>query len=181
MLKNTSLAVALLLVLTSGYCKTTYARSHTEECGSNFNKRILADIKRSFPELTVLQKNGRVIQYAWEDLHKAHIIEGRETTHLKSLLSLFNGSSLGERHLFIVSGETALPPKYDNSFVGYLLYKQIDGANVMIKLRRSASAWDVVSKQTVAGKRILPTKECLDGLEKNSMPRDSSPGSHPFL
>jgi hypothetical protein len=164
MIRKTSLILTFILVIFLGNINITYASSRikNDECWSNLNKRILDDIKKSFPELTVLQKNeGRVTQYYWDDLHKTILINGRETTHIKSLLPLFTGSSQGEKQLFIVSGEKALPPKYDNSFVGYMLFKQIDGTNVMIKLRRSDTAWDVVGKRKAAGKRILPTKECL--------------------
>lgn len=96
-----------------GNINITYASSSikNDECGSNLNKRILDDIKMSFPELTVLQKNkGRVTQYYWDDLHKAILIEGRETTHIKSLLPLFTGASQGEKQLFIVSGEESPAP-----------------------------------------------------------------------
>jgi hypothetical protein len=148
----------------------TYASSNSlknDDCSSNLNERILDDLRGSFPELKILQEKqetGKVTKYDYYDFHKAIIIEGRETTHINSLLPLFSGTSIGNRHLFIVSGEEVLPPKYDNSFIGYMVYKQTDGTNVMIKLRRSDKAWEVVSKQKLAGRKILPTKECLEKL-----------------
>ncbi|MEO2075959.1 MAG: hypothetical protein ABGX20_11365 [Bacillus sp. (in: firmicutes)] len=170
MIKKLLIILTLILMNTFLNFNVTYASDNSlknDECSSNLNKRILDDTQGSFPELKILQEKqetGKVTKYNLDDFHKAIIIEGRESSHIKSLLPLFSGTSLGDRHLFIVSGEEALPPKYDNSFIGYLIYKQTDGANVMIKLRRTDKVWEVVSKQKVAGRRILPTKECLDKL-----------------
>lgn len=47
-----------------------------------------------------------------------------------------------------------------------MLFKQIDGTNVMIKLKRSDTAWNVMNKRKAAGKRIPPTKDCLDEAGK---------------
>ena len=155
--------MSLLLTFTFVNANITYSSSRNEmdECWNNLNQRILHDIKESFPELSILDRDkGRVTQYTMDDLHKVIIIEGRETSHLKSLLPLFTGSNQGERRLFIVSGEKAVPPKYENSFVGYLLYKEEDGTNVMVKLRRSDSSWDVVSTRRVSGERMFFSKEC---------------------
>ncbi len=150
-------------MLTIANTNTTYSSSKLEldECWNSLNQRILHDIKASFPELSILDRDkGRVTHYTYDDLYKVIIIEGRETSHLKSLLPLFNGYNQGERRLFIVSGEKAIPPKYDNSYVGYLLYKELDGTNVMIKLRRSDTSWDVVNIAKVRGDRIFPSKGC---------------------
>lgn len=173
MIKKLSIVLTLILMNIFLNFNATYASNNSlniDECSSNFNKRILDDIKGSFPELKILQEKqetGKVTKYDYYDIHKAIIIEGRETTHIRSLLPLFSGTSLGIRHLFIVSGEEALPPKYDNSFIGYMVYKQTDGTNVLIKLRRSDKAWEVGSKQKVAGRIILHNKECLDKLINN--------------
>jgi hypothetical protein len=167
-MKRLSLLLISILMIIFWDINITYGSTSlkNDECWCNLNKRILEDIKRSFPELIVLQNYGKVTKYDYHDLYKAGIIEGRETQHIKSLKPLFAGANQGDRHLYIVSGEKELPPKYNNSFVGYMLYKQIDGKNVMIKLRRSDSAWDVVSKQEVAAKRVLPTKECLNRISQ---------------
>jgi hypothetical protein len=156
--KKVSILLSLILMnifLNFNVAYTSNYSLKNDECSRNFNKRILEDMKESFPELKILhnkQEKGK------------DIVEGRETTHIKSLLPLFTGTSLGNRHLFIISVEEALPPKYDNSFVGYMVYKQTDGTNVMIKLRRSDTAWEVISKQKATGRRILPTKKCLEKL-----------------
>jgi hypothetical protein len=167
-MKILSLLLISVLVIIFGDINITYGSTSlkNDECWCNLNKRILADIKISFPELIVLQNDSKVTHYNHHDLYKTVIIEGRKTKHIESLEPLFIGSSQGDRHLYIVSGQEFLPPKYDNSFVGYMLYKQINGTNVMIKLRRSESAWEVVSKQKVPAKRILPTKECLDNASQ---------------
>lgn len=173
MIKKLSILLTLILMnifLNFNVTFASYNSLKNDECSSNLNKRVLDDIKESFPELKILQEKqetGKVTKYDYYDFHKAIIIEGRETTHIKSLLPLFSGTSLGNRHLFIVSEGEALPPKYDNSFIGYMVYKQTDGTNVMIKLRRSDKAWELVSKQKVAGRKILPTKGCLDKLINN--------------
>ncbi|MCQ6276374.1 hypothetical protein JMM81_15775 [Bacillus sp. V3B] len=169
MIKRILQVMSLLLIFNFVNTNMTYSASSLEkdECWKNLNQRILHDIKVNFPELSILdQDKGRVTQYTMDDLHKVIIIEGRETSHLKSLLPLFTGSNQGERKLFIVSGEESIPPKYDNSFVGYLLYKELDGTNVMIKLRRSDTSWDVVSSRKVNGDRLFLSKECQCKLDE---------------
>lgn len=163
MIKRILQVMSLLLIFTIVNTNMAYSSSRLEkdECWNNFYQKILHDIKTSFPELSILDRDkGRVTHYTMDDLHKVIIIEGRETSHLKSLLPLFTGSNQGERRLFIVSGGKAIPPKYDNSFVGYLLYKELDGTNVMIKLRRSDTSWDVVNIGKVSGERMFPSKGC---------------------
>lgn len=114
MFKRILQVMSLLLMLTVANTNTTYSSSRLEmdECWNNLNQRILHDIKADFSELSILdQDKGRVTHYTYDDLHKVIIIEGRETSHLKSLLPLFTGSNQGERRLFIVSGEKSIPPK----------------------------------------------------------------------
>jgi len=158
MIKRILQVMSLLLIFTLMNTNTTYSSSPSEEdnCLNSFRQKILHDIKKDFPELSILDRDkGRVTSYSVDDLHKVIIIEGRETSHLKSLLPLFTGSNQGERKLFIVSGEKAIPPKYNNYFVGYLLYKELDGTNVMIKLRKSDTSWDVVNISKVSGDRMF--------------------------
>ena len=172
MIKKLSILLTLILMnifLNFNVACASYNSLKNNDCSSNFNKRILDDIKESFPELKILQEKqeiGKVAKYDYNDFHKAIIIEGRETTHIKSLLPLFSGASLGNRHLFIVSGEEALPPKYDNSFIGYMVYKQTDGTNVMIKLRRSENAWEVVGKQKGSWKKNTPYQTMFRQTDK---------------
>ena len=163
MIKRILQVMSLLLIFTLMNTNTTYSSSPSEEdnCLNSFRQKVLHDIKKDFPELSILDRDkGRVTSYSVDDLHKVLIIEGRETPSLKSLFPLFIGSHQGERRLFIVSGDKPLPPKYDNTFVGYLLYKELDGTNVMIKLRRSDTSWDVVNISKVSGDRMFLSKEC---------------------
>jgi hypothetical protein len=152
-----------LLILNFANTNITHSSSgfEKEECWNNLNQRILHDIKTDFPVLSILDQDAsRVTQYTMDDLHKVIIIEGGETSHIKSLLPLFTGSNQGERRLFIISGDKSIPPKYDNSFVGYLLYKELDGTNVMINLRRSDTSWDVVNISKASGDKMFLSKEC---------------------
>ncbi|MBF0705797.1 hypothetical protein IQ283_04195 [Alkalihalobacillus hwajinpoensis] len=157
-LRVSALTISFLIVslITS---PDTYAFSEDNHL-CNIDQLIVKDITRSYPELMPLLKSNNSIRYSIDDLQKALVIEGTETSHLKSLFPLFNGASQGEKMLFILGGEESLPPKYDNSFVGYLIYKAIDGSNVKITLRRGTASWDIVSKDKEKGKRVYLSEKC---------------------
>ncbi|WP_257351539.1 hypothetical protein [Pseudalkalibacillus decolorationis] len=109
------------------------------EC-TKFNSAVLLDIKRSFPELNVLDdEKEKVLDYTLRDLQKAKIAVGKNDRHINSLLRYFEGGSIGERRLFILGGQPS--EKYESNIAGYLLYKEIDGTNVFVKLRLTKDKW----------------------------------------
>lgn len=149
----------LFISLISSY--NTYAFSDMDEnrlC--NIDQVIVKDITMSYPELIPLLKDDNSLRYSIDDLQKALVIVGTETSHLKSLLPLFSGASQGVKMLLIVGGKEPLPPKYDNSFVGYFIYKEIDGSNVKITLRRGTTSWDIVSKDKERSNTVSLSKKC---------------------
>ncbi|WP_270182324.1 hypothetical protein [Alkalihalobacillus sp. CinArs1] len=158
--KVSALSIPFLFIsLLSSY--NTYAFSDSDESRScNINQLVVKDITSSYPELIPYLKDDNSLRYSIDDLQKALIIEGTESSHLKSLLPLYSGASQGEKMLLIVGGMEPLPPKYDNSFVGYFIYKKIDGSNVKITLRRGTASWDIVSKDIERSKTVSLSKKC---------------------
>lgn len=149
----------LFISLITSY--NTYAYSDSYESRScNINQLVVKDITGSYPELIPFLKDDNSLRYSIDDLQKALIIEGTESSHLKSLFPLFSGASQGEKMLLIVGGMEPLPPKYDNSFVGYFIYKEIDGSNVKVTLRRGTASWDIVSKDIERSKPVYLSKKC---------------------
>jgi hypothetical protein len=110
----------------------------------NFKQKVIDDVKASFPkDLEVLKNKDNVAEYTLNDLHKVTLAIGKKDTHLNSLFSLFMGTNYGERRLYIVNGQSPTI-KYTNSFIGYLMYKEVDGTNVLKILRRGEQEWEVV-------------------------------------
>ncbi|MDQ0888760.1 hypothetical protein QFZ81_003848 [Paenibacillus sp. V4I9] len=109
----------------------------------NFKQKVIEDVIASFSkDLAPLVNKHNVAEYTLNDLHKATIAIGKRDTHLESLISLFIGTSYGERRLYIISGQPTTF-KYKNSFIGYFLYKEVDGTNVLKIIRRGEKVWEV--------------------------------------
>ncbi|HYK74836.1 MAG TPA: hypothetical protein VEV44_17215 [Pseudoneobacillus sp.] len=107
---------------------------------NEFDNLILLDIVDSFDldlsgyqELRYSDLNLRVGGNIKEQLDKI------------SLQHMFVGASLGERRLFLESGLEGTE--------GYLLYKRIDGNNVLKKLHKTENIWVVMSEDEVKADR----------------------------
>lgn len=83
---------------------------------------------------------------------------GKEDTHLNSLIALFKGTSIGDRQLLIISDKYC--PKWGNAFTGYFFYKEIDGINVFLEIKRGDKVWEIVKQNKIRGKYI--TLEQID-------------------
>ncbi len=112
----------------------------------NNNDKIIQEIKEVFSkELVSLKKNENHYEYSYFDLDKSLIAVGKYDSHLNSLMKLFEGKYQGEKRLFIVGNQPSTK-KYDNSYVAFLLYREPDGENVLLKLRKGDKEWEIVDK-----------------------------------
>ena len=64
-------------------------------------------------------------------------------------MALFRGTSIGERQLLIISDKYS--QKWGNAFTGYIFYKEIDGTNVLLKIKEEIKS-GVVERSKVRGK-----------------------------
>jgi hypothetical protein len=126
------------------------------------NNKIEEDIISSFPLLKDLKEKDNYYSYKYNDLIKMKIPIGKEDTHLNSLIALFRGTSVGERQLLIISDKYS--KKWDNAFTGYLFYKETDGTNILVKIKRGTKKWEIEKQSKVRGKYITLeqiNKECV--------------------
>lgn len=122
------------------------------ECYDLLNKNVQKDIQASYPFLKDLRKKENAWSYDYKDLIKMSLPIGKKDPHLDSLISLFSGTSIGERRLVITSEEYS--EKWGNSLTGYIFYKEINGRNVLLKIKRGPEKWEVVEKRKVLGRYI---------------------------
>lgn len=124
-----------------------------EEYTRQFNSLVIEDVKKSFEENLTPLITGRPTEYDSSDIHKAKLAVGIKNRFLDSLGELLSGVSLGERKLYIVGGQPQTM-KYQNRFIGFLLYKKLNGKNVLVKIRRGEKQWEVVEITEKTGKHI---------------------------
>ncbi|MBU8917783.1 hypothetical protein BGM25_17250 [Bacillus sp. FJAT-29953] len=139
----------VLLLVFQATCFPVTANS---ACYDLLNKKVQEDIQTSYPFLKNLMKKDNAWNYDYEDLIKMGLPIGKKDSHLDSLISLFSGTYIGEKRLIITSGKYS--EKWGNSFTGYIFYKEINGLNVLIKIKRGPEKWEVVEKSKVRGRYI---------------------------
>ncbi|USK32556.1 hypothetical protein LIT25_18415 [Bacillus sp. F19] len=135
-----------------------------EDCTYRLNTKIQQDVISSFPALDILKDYKNLWRFKHDDLINIRILIGKEDTHLNSLISMFYGTSMGDKELIIINGEYT--QKSGDSFTGYLLYKEIDGTNVLAQLKKGSKNWEVVKVEKVKGKYITRAqidKSCVKG------------------
>lgn len=133
-----------------------------DKCRELLNNKIQEDITSSFPLIKDLKKKDNTLIFKYNDLIKMVIPIGKEDTHLNSLIKFFHGTSIGERQLLITTDR--YNRKSDNNFTGYVYYKELNGTNVLLKLKRGTKRWEVVQKSKIRGKYITLAqinKDCL--------------------
>lgn len=133
-----------------------------DDCMYHLNEKIQEDISLSYPVLKELKEKDSALIYKYDDLIKMKIPIGKEDTHLNSLISLFRGTSIGDRQLLISSVEYST--KWGNAYTGYLFYKEINGTNVLLEIKRREKVWEVVKQHKVRGKYITLeqiSKDCV--------------------
>lgn len=134
-----------------------FASSQTiDNCMHLLNNKIQQDIESSYPVIKELKEKDSVLVYKYNDLIRIRVPIGKEDSHLNSLIALFHGTSIGERQLLIISEKYS--QKWGNAFTGYVFYKEIDGTNVLLKIKRGDKVWEVVKQSKVPGKYITLEK-----------------------
>jgi hypothetical protein len=71
---------------------------------------------------------------------------------LEFLMALFYGTSIGERELVMMNHHI------ENTSSGYLFYKELNGTNVLLEIKREEESWRIISKRKVRGKYITLEK-----------------------
>ncbi|MCQ6275433.1 hypothetical protein JMM81_10725 [Bacillus sp. V3B] len=145
----------LLFMITSQ--QTVLASPMTfEDCLTQLNNEIQKDIKNSFPLLKQIEKKSN--EYSYDDISEMMLDLRKRNEHLESLMALFYGSSIGDRKLIIID------KNLDNSSSGYLFYKELDGTNVLLEIKREEKNWKVINKRKAPGKYVTLeqiNKECV--------------------
>jgi hypothetical protein len=112
--------------------------------------------------MQILQANKQnfdPVTYSSNDLKKALIAIGKKDTHLDSLRNLLRGKVLGAKKLYIFTGQP-MTSKYQNSFMGYVLYKETDGTNVLEIIRRGEDEWERIEVKKKKGDVIKFDFDC---------------------
>lgn len=149
--------IFVLILLFQSLKPDVFASSQTfDNCIYLLNNKIKHDIESSYPLLKELKERDSALVYKYNDLVKMRVPIGKEDTHLNSLIALFHGTSIGERQLLIISEKYS--QKWGNAFTGYVFYKELDGTNVLLKIKRGDKVWEVVKQSKVRGKYITLEK-----------------------
>lgn len=109
------------------------------------NERVLSEIKSDFN----LNLDGYEEIPFWEHMKKLRLEKTREEA--LTFGNLFRGASIGARRLFVKT--------QDNTITGYLLYKQINGTNVVQKIVREKDVWKVVKTKKKKAERYYANFE----------------------
>jgi len=166
MLRSLVSFIFVLILLFQSLNHDVFASSRTfDKCMHLLNNKIQEDIELSYSVLKELKEKDSALIYKYNDLIKMRIPIGKEDTHLNSLIVLFRGTSIGDRQLLIISDKYS--PKWGNAFTGYLFYKEIDGTNVLLEIKRGEKVWEVVKQDKVRGKYIT-----LEQIDKDCVRHD---------
>lgn len=156
MKKKTKVYLSMLLATCLLFFRYDVIKSESfspKECIKQHNRKVLKDIQSSFPELKILDARNNVDEYYHKDIDRAmRVIGGKADPHIESLRSLYTGISIGDRRFFIVNDL--------EGYLGYFLYKKLDGTNVMLKMRPGKDKWEVVEQKEKKGTLIKWPKEC---------------------
>ncbi|WP_071395115.1 hypothetical protein [Bacillus tuaregi] len=158
--------IFVLILLFQSLKPDVLASSQTfDNCMYLLNNKIQQDIESSYPVLKELKEKDSALVYKYNDLIKMRVPIGKEDSHLNSLIALFHGTSIGNRQLLIISDKYS--QKWGNAFTGYVFYKEIDGTNVLLKIKRGDKVWEVVKQSRVRGKYIT-----LEKIDKKCVRHD---------
>lgn len=152
-----SILLTSLLIFNSNAIKTAASVS-PEDCVKQHNEKVLKDIQSSFPELKILDIKENVHEYRHKDLDRSMIVMGgKADPYLESLRPLYTGTSIGDRRFFVVTKHDS---KDIEGFLGYFLYKESDGTNILIKMKPGKDRWEIVEQKREKGTVIEWSKEC---------------------
>lgn len=150
-----------LLYISLGH-QTSHAATLTlEKCITLLNKEIHEDLYISFPELKNIQENEGW-KYTYEDIERMVSESKSRDRKLESLIKLYRGTSLGEKHLFILKDQKA--KDISEATHGYIYYKELNGTNILLEIKQTKKKWKVVKKQIGRGRYITLrdiNKECM--------------------
>ncbi|MCY8235450.1 hypothetical protein [Priestia endophytica] len=151
------LYLILLFIITSQ--QTVLAAPMTfEDCMTQLNNEIQKDIKKSFPLLEQIEGQNNARRYDYDDISKMILNSRKRNKDLEFLMALFYGTSIGDRELIVMHNNI------ENASSGYLFYKELNGTNVLLKIKREEESWKVINKRKVRGEYITLekiNKECV--------------------
>lgn len=128
-----------------------------------FNEKVFKDVENAFKnemQFMLSNKNNfEPIMYSSADFKKALFAIGKKDSHLSSLQNIFQGKVLGEKRLYIFSGQPSTT-KFKNSFMGYILYKETDGTNILEVIRKGEKEWEIVELKKKKGEVFSFNTDC---------------------
>ncbi|WP_077213340.1 hypothetical protein [Bacillus dakarensis] len=159
-MKNRHIILACLLLFLAFNPFSIYAKDNkngTDECQQmldearqEYIKLVMNDVLSSFD----LIKGNNSDQYTYftaYDIWKNQVLMG-ENEMYSSLKKLMAGTYRGEKRLYFFDR---------NPESGYILYKNVDNQNVMVKINRTENEWVIAEEKVKPGKSIsLETINC---------------------
>ncbi|QIZ08593.1 hypothetical protein HFZ78_19305 [Priestia megaterium] len=150
-------SLILLFIITSQ--QTVLASPITfEDCMTQLNNEIQKDIKKSFPLLEQFEGANNAQSYNYNDISKMILNSGKRNKQIESLMALFYGTSIGDRELIVMNNDI------EKATSGYLFYKELNGTNVLLEIKKEEKSWKVINKRKVQGKYVTLeqiNKECV--------------------
>lgn len=163
-----SLFISFLLVSSLVFASTDSAK---EDCFrkvelhmSEFQHEVMEDVFASYNEPYEL--NDRLEGVSFHYLSKFKRLHVEKEADIESLTSIFTGASIGEKKLYMKDVDRAT-----------LFFKDIDGNNHRLTLKRGNNGWEQLNEEVKKGKKIHYTKlkceeehqmhQFLNGLFKN--------------
>ncbi|MFX3624490.1 MAG: hypothetical protein ACE3JP_10695 [Ectobacillus sp.] len=121
-------------------------RQQIEKRDREYAQKVLKDVLHSFDMQVKLDEPDTVLIGA-EDFKKALFLFGKSNPLYESLNEMFHTGTAyrGMKVLLFADGNPAQ---------AYLLYKEQDGTNVMVILKRTEKKWKAIEKRTQKGKHI---------------------------
>jgi hypothetical protein len=123
-----------------------------DDCIAQLNHEIRDDVYLSFPILKEIEENNERWTFTYKDLSRLISRREKRDRQLESLLTLFRGASMGDKHLIII--KDSKDSTISDSKRGYLYYKELNGTNILLEIKRNKQKWKVVKKRIARGKYI---------------------------
>ncbi len=133
-----------------------------DDCIALLNEEIQQDLYLSFPDLKVIEEDHHHWHYTYEEIAKKIGKSNKRDRRLESLIQLFHGSSLGNKHLLVLKNNHT--HSLADASRGYIYYKEVNGTNVLLEIKRNKKKWKVVKKRIGRGRYITLrdiNRECM--------------------
>ncbi|WP_078547987.1 hypothetical protein [Litchfieldia alkalitelluris] len=119
---------------------------------NKFHGVVMQDVLSSYD--IKINEIDEVLTYDINDLRKISILTGKTESHLESIIQQFETISFGHKKLYFFNKD------FDHAFV---MYKNPQYNNVMVKMKRGEEKWSVEETKVVEGKKIDFKKvDCKD-------------------